>query len=84
MGWKLCGTAFDRGISDFSECPRRDPSAPNKSRKITSYIKCYFINFDFLLDHSFAERPENITADVFENVTLGLRKEKKQEKKKKI
>ena len=37
-------------------------------------------SFDFLLDHSFAECPENVTADVFENVTLGLWKEKKKEK----
>ena len=38
-------------------------------------------NFDFLLDHSFAECPENVTADVFENVTLGLWKEKKKKMK---
>lgn len=49
MDWKLCGTAFDRAIS---ECRRKDPSAPNKSRKIASYIKCHLILTSYLITPS--------------------------------
>ena len=45
-------TAFDRAISDFSECRRKDPSAPNKSRKIASYIKCHLILTSYLITPS--------------------------------
>ena len=63
---------FFRVSSKRSECSEQE----SKNRIIHQMP----FNFDFLLDHSFAKCPENVTADVFENVTLGLWKEKKIEK----